>query len=199
MGFTATQDCPQCGAPIEMDETYHLLHCPYCDVKSYLFAPNYFRFVLPHKAPEKAIIYAPYLRFRGNIYFVEGFNLKHRVIDITNVGLELKYIPVSLGLRPQAMKMKYVTPETGGEFLKFTLKAKDILTRAAKMSSGTANDQIYHRAYIGETMSLIYLPLYVEKNYLFDAVLNRPMGKLSDIPENPGVGNRVGPRGPAKG
>ena len=181
MGFTVEHECPQCGAPIELDETDHLLLCPFCGIKNFLFTPNYFRYILPDKAPGKEIIYAPYLRFKGNVYYCKGMTVSHRVVDITNIGLEFKGIPVSLGLRPQALKMKFVTPETEGSFLKFTLKATDILARAGKMGSGSsAKGNILHRAYIGETMSIIYLPMYEEKGKLFDAVLNRPITTLTE-------------------
>ncbi len=179
MGFTVEQDCPQCGAPIELDEADHLVLCPYCNTKSFLFAPSYFRFVLPHNARNREIIYAPYLRFKGNVYSCMGTTIGHRVVDITHVGLPLKGIPVSLGVRPQAMKMKFVTPDTQGSFLKFSLKATDILARAGKLSSTAASGELFHRAYIGETLSLIYLPLYSERNRLYDAVLNRP---ISNVP-----------------
>ena len=179
MGFTVEQDCPQCGAPIELDETDRLLRCPYCNVKTFLFTPNYFRLILPHKAPDKEIFYAPYLRFKGNVYYSKGMMVGHRVVDITHVGLSLKGIPASLGLRPQTMKMKFVTPDTEGSFLKFSLKANEILARAGKLSSGIASMQIFHRAYIGETLSLIYLPLFVEGGRLFDAILNRPLARFS--------------------
>jgi len=179
MGFTVEQDCPQCGAPIELDETDRLLLCPYCNVKTFLFTPNYFRLVLPHKAPGKEIFYAPYLRFKGNVYYSKAMMVGHRVVDITHVGLPLKGIPVSLGLRPQTMKMKFVTPDTEGAFLKFLLKANDILARAGRLSSGIGSKQIFHRAYIGETLSLIYLPLFLEGGRLFDAILNRPLARFS--------------------
>lgn len=122
MGFTVEQDCPQCGAPIELDETDHLVSCPYCNIKNFLFAPNYPRFVLPHKAKNKEILYAPYLRFKGNVYYCMGTTIGHRIVDITHVGLSFDGIPVSLGLRPQAMKMRFVTPDTQGSFLRFSLK-----------------------------------------------------------------------------
>jgi hypothetical protein len=179
MGFTVEQECPQCGAPIELDEMDHLLQCPYCDVKSYLFTPNYFRYVLPEKSPERDIIYAPYLRFRGSVYFCKGYTIGHRIVDITHTGLKLNKIPVSLGLRPQALKMKFVSPDIKGSFLKFSLKAADILAKAGKLSSGTGGAKILHKAFIGETMSLIYLPMYLEGDRLFDGILNRPIANLT--------------------
>ncbi|MDY6863900.1 MAG: hypothetical protein SV062_13045 [Thermodesulfobacteriota bacterium] len=180
MGFTVEQECPQCGAPIELDETDHLIKCPYCNVKNYLFTPNYFRFVLPNKSPDKEIIYAPYLRFKGNVYYCRGLTVGHRIVDITHVGLPFRGIPMSLGLRPQALKMKFVTPDTGGSFLRFSLKAADILSKAGKLALSSSSGRMFHRAYIGETLSLIYLPLFVQGKKLFDAVLNRPIASLSE-------------------
>jgi hypothetical protein len=177
MGFTIEQGCPQCGAFLELEETDRLLNCPYCNVKSYLFSPDYFRYILPDKAQGRELIYAPYLRFKGVVYFCTGMTLDHRIIDITRIGLELKGIPESLGVRPQAMKMRFLTQKTTGSFLKFSLKATDILSRAAELSS-RASGGILHRAFIGETMSIIYLPMYLDKNRLFDAVLNRPIATL---------------------
>ncbi|MDY6881323.1 MAG: hypothetical protein V2J25_15960 [Desulfatiglans sp.] len=179
MGFTVKQECPQCGAPIELDETDHLLQCPYCDTRSFLFTPNYFRYALPHKTEGKEMIYAPYLRFKGNVFYCRGLNVGHRIVDITHVGLPLKGLPSSLGLRPQTLKMRFVTPDTGGSFLKFSLKATDILKSAARLP-GNSSAPFYHRAYIGETLSLIYLPLYAEGDRLYDAVLDRPLTRLPE-------------------
>ena len=179
MGFIVEQECPQCGATIELDETDHLLLCPYSNVKNFIFATDYFRFVLPHKASDKEMIYAPYLRFKGNVFYCQGRTVGHRVVDITHVGLKFRGIPLSLGLRPQAMKMKFLEPGIGGSFLKFSLKAADILAKAGRIPSSSSGE-VFHRAYIGETLSIIYLPLFVEGNRIFDAVLNRPIAKIPE-------------------
>ena len=178
MAFIIEQECPQCGGPVELDETDRLLRCPFCDVKSFLFSKDYYRYILPDICPDKDIIYAPYLRFKGVVYFCKGLTVGHRIIDITRLGLDLDNIPVSLGLRPQAMKMRFVSPETKGSFLKFSLNPTDILTRAGRLISVTSKEQILHRAFIGENMSLIYLPMYIEGDRLFDGVLNRPIATL---------------------
>ena len=236
MGFTVEQDCPQCGAPAEIDEADRLLRCPYCEVRSFLFTPDYFRFVLPHKTSEEELIYAPYLRFRGFAYYCQGLNIGHRIVDITNMGMEFDGIPFSLGVRPQTLKMKFITPEIGGSFLRFTLDPAETIARATKLSPGRKilpispepkkpsldfdssfsdpsdlfspfgmlskaaelssasiqstgadpgsgsfiSDQIFHHVFIGETLSIIYLPLYVEGNGLFDAVVNQRIAKLAE-------------------
>lgn len=193
MGFKVEQDCPQCGAPIQLDETDHLLRCSYCQVKSFLFTPNYFRFVLPHAAHGKEMIYAPYIRFKGNLYYCLDRTVGHRIVDITHLGLNYKGVPISLGVRPQAMKMKFLTPDTGGSFLRPTLKATDILARAGKIPSAASKGKLFHKAYIGETLSLIYLPLYLERGSLFDAVLNRP---LADVPKDQDLIGQAANRNP---
>ena len=178
MGFAVEQDCPQCGAPIALEETDRLLNCPYCNVKNFLFAPDYFRFVLPHRTVGKELIYAPYLRFKGSVFFCMGQSVGHRIVDITHVGLPLKGIPLSLGVRPQALKMRFVGPDTKGSFQEFTLKASEILSKAGRLTTGSSREKLFHHAYIGETLSLIYFPLYIEGGRLFDAILNRPITKL---------------------
>ncbi len=178
MGYTVEHECPQCGAPIELDEADRILLCPYCNVRNFLFTPNYFRFVLPHKAPDRDILYAPYLRFKGNVYTCFGRTIEHKFIDITHVGLHTTGLPASLGLRPQAMKLKFLTPNAGGTFLRFSLKVNKILEDAARLFPNSSEETIFHRAYIGESLSLVYLPLFVDDGSLFDAVLNR---RISDF------------------
>lgn len=180
MGFVIEQECLQCGAPLTITETDRLLECPYCEVKNFLYTPNYFRYILPNKAPDREIIYVPYLRFRGSIFFCTETKTSHKILDITQAGSNLKGIPVSLGLRPQAMKARFATGEIPGRYLKFTLKAIDILTKASKLSSGSDDQDILHRAFIGETMSIMYLPIYLKGNQLYDAILNRPVARYEE-------------------
>ncbi len=179
MAFVIEQECPQCAAPLELSETDRILTCPYCDVQSCLFTPDYFRYTLPHKTVRDDIIHVPYLRFRGTVFFCDQESIGHRIVDITQTGIPLRGVPASLGFRPQAMKARFATDKTSGKFFKFTLKAADILMRAAKLSSSSNSGEIIHRAFIGETMSIMYLPVYIEDGGIYDAVLDRPIAELS--------------------
>jgi hypothetical protein len=49
-----------------------------------------------------------------------------------------------------------------------------MLTKAEKPSFAGISEEIFHRAYVGEAINLIYLPLYLEKGALFDAITHRP-------------------------
>ena len=175
MGFTVEQECPQCGAPIELDEADHLMECPYCGVNHFLSANDYFRFVLPSKTEQEDTFYAPYLRFKGNVFYCDLQNVGYRIVDITHLGIPITGLPISLGLRPQAMKMRFVNPKLNGSYIRFSLKAIDIINRAGKLSTGPSSKQILHRAFIGETLNLIYLPLYLKNDRLYDGVIDKPV------------------------
>jgi ssDNA-binding Zn-finger/Zn-ribbon topoisomerase 1 len=178
MGFIIEQECPQCGAPLDISEADRILTCPHCYVQSYMFSHGFFRYILPPKAADKEIIHIPYLRFRGTVFFCTGTTVDYKIIDITQAGVNLAGIPVSLGFRPQSLKARFARSDTNGRFIKFTLKAADILARAARLTSNGGSDDLLHRAFIGETVSIIYLPVYVENGRLYDAILNRPLSEL---------------------
>jgi len=180
MGFTVVQECPQCGGPVELDEADRLLRCPYCGVNSFLFSQDGYRFVLPHKAGDRNLIFIPYLRFRGSVFSCDMEGVHYRIVDITRLGVPFKRFPISLGLRPQAMKMRFAGTDAAGSFLKCLLKTRDILARAEKHSASSDTGDVFHRAFIGDVVSLIYLPLYVEKRTLFDGITNRPIAKLPE-------------------
>lgn len=184
MDLTIHQRCPSCGATIELSEADRLIRCPYCDVKNFMVTRGLLRFVLPHRAPEhirrRDLFYAPYLRFKGNIYYCKGRHLKYKVVDTTQQGTVASVLPPTLGLRPQVMPLRLVTDEVSGHFLPLTVKAKTLLERAAHITvidSEEIREPFYHRAYIGETLSCIYLPLYIEDGTLYDAVTNKVLGR----------------------
>jgi hypothetical protein len=54
-----------------------------------------------------------------------------------------------------------------------------MLIKVGKHTSIPGLGQLFHRAYIGESMSLIYLPLFVQERTVFDAITKKPIVKLS--------------------
>ncbi len=255
MGFSVQQSCPQCGAPVELDETDHLIECPYCEVSSIICPQDYLQYVMQHNASGKELIYAPYLRFRGAAYYCQGNKINHRIVDISDKGASLKALRPSLGVRTQTVNVSFVSPETEGFFLALDTDPEDIITKAAKLpkvaskgilpdrpkpiqrissyevSGGLADsllgfdpdpvglvvdaldshffggperikadqdftieglrnmgydipsdpqsDEIAYHVAIGETLSIVYLPLYLENDMLYDGVVNDPIGKVT--------------------
>ncbi len=165
--------CPQCGAPATLEETDHLFTCPFCRVKSYLLSRVY-RYVLPHKAdPGKALLYVPYWRFKGMLFNCSETGVGHRLVDVSYCGVDTRHLPVSLGLRSQTLKLRFLTPETEGRFLQPNVAYTDMLERIRKRF-GKSESQLFYQEFIGETLSILYAPFYVEQR-LYDAVLNRPV------------------------
>lgn len=176
MPFTVEQGCPQCGAFIDLDETDHLLRCPYCGVSSYLYTPDYYRLVLPHKKASQDPVYAPYFRFRGTVYYCSRGRIGHKVLDFSHPLNRLPGLPPSLGVRPQSLKLFFLTPEITGRFLQPDLNLDSIMHRVAKLSSLDSAGAILHRAYVGEVLSLVFMPLFVQQDGLQDGITGQRLG-----------------------
>ena len=180
MSLRVEQDCPQCGGALEMDETDRLLRCTFCNVQSFLCNTGPLHFILPRRQPDPYTIYAPYLRFKGTIYSCLNNRIEHRLADLSIKGVELPFLQTSLGFRPQAMKMRFATPELPGSFLKKTVPEDDILKRAAK-NLHIRDEKILHQTFIGDVLNIIYLPLSIKDEEILDGIVDRP---LAQLPEN---------------
>ncbi|PIE65058.1 MAG: hypothetical protein CSA26_05295 [Desulfobacterales bacterium] len=185
MELKISHPCPSCGGPINMDEMDRLTTCAFCDVQNYMVDSGLLRYVLtenvPVRIPREDVFYLPYLRFKGNIFSCRGRALDYRVLDTTHQGIRSHEIPVSLGLRPQAMRLVAANRGHVGKFVIRKDTAVKIMQRAAKLTeqgSGGPEAPLYHRAFIGESVSCIYLPVYTEKGRVYDGVLNRPLGRM---------------------
>ncbi|MGB3212709.1 MAG: hypothetical protein WBB19_18550 [Desulforhopalus sp.] len=186
MELTIKQSCPSCGAAIVLKEDDRLVECAFCGVHNYRIGSVGSRYVLPYTLPdqldETQLLFTPYLRFKGSIFFVRDNAVRHKVVDTTRLGLDNRQLPVSLGLRPQAMKIKPVVSSTRGVFIQQSVPTKTVFGHAA-MIIDLLNDQnehtTYHRAFIGETLSRIYQPWYLKDDRLYDAVTGRAVGHRS--------------------
>lgn len=187
MDLTVETECPQCGAPIELLETDHLLRCEYCGVRIFICSPQQTRYILPFKTPVDKLIYAPYLRFRGSVFFCQGEAVSHQLVDITQQASRLKGLPQTLGLRPQAMKLKHLPPTLKGALLHCALDLSAAFLQAESHCPGETSGEIFHRAFIGETVSRIYLPLSIRDGVVFDAITQAPLARL------PADGDVLGP------
>lgn len=175
INFLIEHQCPQCGAPAILEETDHLFSCDFCRVKSYLKPKNFYRYVLPDTAPKnKNLVFFPYWRFKGMLFSCLAEGIRHRFIDVSHQAIDSQYFPISVGLRSQALKLKFVSPQLGGRFLKTTLSSDDTLKIFKDRFSKPLPPPILHQAHIGEALSLIYSPFYFEDK-IYDAILNKPV------------------------
>jgi hypothetical protein len=80
-----------------------------------------------------------------------------------------------MGLRAQTMRLAFVSPHTPGRFLAPALSLQDILMRQeACFNTAMACQNVYHQSHVGEVLSLIYSPFYIDTQ-MVDAILNRPV------------------------
>ena len=167
--------CPQCGAPATLEETERLFTCPFCRVKSYLVTADYFRYLLPHAAPAgKSLIYLPYWRFKGSFFVSLLGGIKPRIVDVSQQAVPSPLFPGSLGLRSQTLKLRFVSPENDGVFLKPKVSSKELLRPAEETLTSSIREPIFAKTFVGDTLSQIYSPFYITDK-LMDAVLNRPI------------------------
>jgi DNA-directed RNA polymerase subunit RPC12/RpoP len=181
-GFLIEHQCPQCGAPATLEETERLFTCPFCRVTSYLVTRDYFRYMLPHAAPAgQALVFVPYWRFKGSFFVSLPGGVRTRIVDVSQQAVSSPLFPMSLGLRSQTLKLRFVSPENEGVFLKPKASPKELLRLAEETFTGSTRDPMFAKAFIGDSMSQIYSPFYVT-DHVFDAVLNRPVSPA--LPED---------------
>ncbi|MGI6657651.1 MAG: NADH pyrophosphatase zinc ribbon domain-containing protein [Desulfobulbus sp.] len=194
MDIRVTQDCPQCGAPVVLAESGHVLNCAHCGVNVYLQGRGLFRYALPlvnslssasDMSGAEKLFWAPYLRFKGVVYQVTESGIAHQVVDTTQVANPFPGLPPSLGVRPQAMTLRRIESAAAGRFLPQQLKAERLLEKAMSVSrlNARSGGGLFHRAFIGEQLSYIYLPVQVRAGGLYDAIRETSLLTLDDLPD----------------
>jgi predicted RNA-binding Zn-ribbon protein involved in translation (DUF1610 family) len=183
--FVIEHQCPQCGAPAELEETDRMFQCPFCRVTSYLTTHDFFRYLLPHKAPAgKAIFYLPYWRLKGMQFSCTPKGIRNRFLDVSHQAIRSKHFPLNIGFRGQTQTLRFASNETEGIFIRPDTSLGDALRSWGKQHSAGLPRPILHQDYIGETKSLIYAPFYFGKQVI-DAILNQPLpgATVSEIPD----------------
>lgn len=187
MKLKIVQTCPGCGAAIELHEDDRLVTCPFCELINYKLDTGPERYVLPWNLPshihEGQLLFVPYIRFKGAVFYVTGMNLRHKLVDTTRLGVKSSHFPASLRLRPQAMHVKPVVAGIAGKFLGQEMKTREILEHAARLSTlfaGEKEQVMQYREFIGESLSRVYLPVYAAGGKLIDAVDGRNLGNAEE-------------------
>jgi predicted RNA-binding Zn-ribbon protein involved in translation (DUF1610 family) len=183
--FQIDIQCPQCGAPVVLEETENIIECPFCRVHSILSTqpfPCYYFEPCQEKFSDIPVVFVPYWRFKGLEFILSSEKVSYRVIDnswLAIDNLDKQGIPSSLGLRSQTQKLKFIQSETKGSFYPHSISKKQILSRINKENPGLNKIKQAH-IHVGEIISLIYLPLYKTQHELFDGLTGQ---KIDALPE----------------
>ncbi len=184
--FIIEHQCPQCGAPAELEETDRLFRCGFCRVSSYLTVPGFFRYCMPHNAPAiKKLIYYPYWRFKGMLFSCLKKSIENRFLDVSHQALRSVHFPPNIGFRGQTQKLRFASSQEDNTFLKPNIAIDEVLSGWRGQYSAKLPKPILHQDFIGETWSLIYAPFYLDK-MVMDAILNQPVpgGDTDQIEES---------------
>ncbi len=180
-GWVVEHPCPQCGAPVQLSEADRVLSCGFCRVRHLLMAPGFFQFCLPPRIPRDDIFFVPYWHVRGMAFTCAGTAVRFRVIDTSRCASDLAFAPPTLGLRPQAMKLRFAASDQKAFFASRRMEARDLLLNAdawQAVDSLSRREHVWLRELIGENCSAIYAPFYYKNKTFYDAVLDRPVHRI---------------------
>ena len=117
------------------------------------------------------------------VFSLERTGVTERFVDSSLLALRSQPFPVSLGVRPQVLRLRHLTPGIEGAILlpEMPFQGYPLLTdpapEARSLAAGGRGSSA--KAFIGELVSLIYAPFHVREGVLFDAVLERPLAQLA--------------------
>lgn len=169
-----------------MEETDRVFRCEYCRVGSYLTVPDFFRYILPPKAPAgKELIYFPYWRYKGMLFSCLAKKVQNRFVDISHQALRSSHFPINIGFRGQTQKIRFATADIRGTFIKPQIPFSQLLDMWSDQYSAGLPKPILHQDWIGETRSLVYAPFYLDKQVM-DGILNEPVSQavVDEIPQS---------------
>jgi len=164
------QNCPQCGAPVVLEESDRILTCPFCRTRLYLANTGHFSYHIPVVSKQDGeVIYIPYWRLKGAAFSASLSGLAHRFVDTNAVAVKLDGLQPSIGLRPQTLKLHFTTGDTPGRFIAADRPLEEALPPTARKAAGA-----FSHNFIGETVNRIYSPLILRNGRLYDGVLDKP-------------------------
>ena len=201
--------CPQCGGSVVLDETDRVLQCAFCKTQLFIQSKDYFRYLFPFpNTIGEEIIFVPYWRFRGMYFSCRTSGIKTTVVDKSFPALDNKALPVTLGIRTQSMKLKFAQKTENARFIeprlpfdKSSVETKnrlsyEIITTHSTRYIGINNgedyveipatdtelkeNRLYYDAFVADKVSIIYSPLFIRDNTIYDAILERPVSKNAD-------------------
>jgi ribosomal protein L37AE/L43A len=204
--------CPQCGGSVILEETDRVLQCSFCKTRLSIQSKDYFRYLFPFpNTIEEEIIFVPYWRFRGMYFSCRTAGIKTTVIDKSFPALDNKALPVTLGIRPQSLKLKFAQKTERARFIeprlpfeKSSVETKNRLSYEIITTHGTRfisiddgnnvievpetrtemkEDKLYYESFVADKVSVIYTPLFIRSNTIYDAILTKPISNKVDLEE----------------
>lgn len=160
--------------PIILDEADRILSCKFCRTRVFLATNDHFRFYLsPANDINENIFFIPYWRLKGLSYLLRGKNITYKYFDANFLCYDFPQLAYTLGLRPQALKLKFVGSDNKAG--KFITASAETAKKFSDNFQQRAQNPYRQEILIGETTSIIYTPVYSANDRLYDAILKTPL------------------------
>jgi hypothetical protein len=170
--------CTQCGADVLLDEEQRFFRCPFCRVNLYISPDGFFRYYLAPGPGSGASIFVPYWRFKGMAFSFRNAEVACRIVDVSRNATRFDFLPRSLGIRSQTQKLRFLSPAVPGSFLEHDAALEDSLALEEKfVQAGMVRPKM---TYIGESMSMIYFPVYYRDLSVYDGLAGERIAPMPD-------------------
>jgi hypothetical protein len=116
-----------------------------------------------------------------------------RYTDVNRQALTSRRFPLSMGLRAQTLRLKFLTGDCAGDFYEPQMTAHSMRQLIERRFARSAPSRIHFQAAVGEAVSLLYAPFYLDGG-LYDAVLNQPLPADPSAEEPVSLPSRGAPR-----
>lgn len=186
--WTVEHRCSQCGAPILLEEANRHFVCPFCRVSICLITKDHFRYYFePQQKFADEMIYVPYWRIRGVVFSCdESLEVTSSMVDASQCAFHNEDYPEFLGLRPQALKLRFALPESGMVFTEPPSNVHEELTKIEtaiprQRDQGTPL-RVFHRSFMSQKVSIVYAPFFIKNRALHDGIIGKPIKSLREMP-----------------
>lgn len=174
-------NCPQCGAPVTLLETDRILTCPFCRVSLLIQSDQPLSYTLP--LPEGAmsgddLVFAPYWRFKGVMYALNDVEVTHRIMDVTTRAASFDPLPYTLGVRPQALRLKLSIASPPSRLFSLSLDRRRFikgLKTGGRDLDVNSSSRFSYKAVVGEVVSLLFAPYLLRGEALHDPFTGRSL------------------------
>lgn len=170
-----------------MEEADRILACAYCRVRLIMVYPGYPQYFLEpyldHKSVQE-LIHIPYWRFRGLAYAGLQSKREDRFIDDTFLAAGIPILPARLGLQTRAFKVRPLSSQKKGRFLQPQFSFEKAVTQITEKTFSPSEPEetpvLFQQVFIGETISLVYAPIFIKDGLIFDGLGDRILGKAGE-------------------
>jgi len=94
-------------------------------------------------------------------------------------------LPATLGIKPQTLKMRFVSGEIQGTFIRPQMPLQEAVMRIQgqfeNLEEGLLSRPPFDREFIGELGSLIFFPVFIRNGEVVDGILGKVIGREKDL------------------